>query len=474
VTTLALWIFYLLFAAFVGAVARWLGCPIPRTTFAAFALLPVLFLLPAFTSERTIAPVDHASLLPPWSFVRPGVHRYNLWLNDAATQFVPWSKAVRLALKEGSLPLRNHWNGCGMVLAANSQSSAFFPPLLLALALPLAASFDLLAAMKLFLALCGTWLWLRELSASRGAATFGAVAFAFSLTMTGWLLFPHTAVLCLWPWALFAIELLRREDWRPGFWTAVVVFALWALGGHPESAASAAAWTVLWLLARWALGDLRGMRLLKRLSLSAAAAIGLTAFLLLPLIFAIRASNRIAFWGAFWAPHLTLVPHGPVWPMGLLPPVFPRLFGDGIAFPMIEGGIASFPEMGLGYFGIAGWACALLVLRPGAKRRAAGKALLAPLLIGWAFAISLWPRSGSSSPSASFPGSRWRERAWRPSRSTGSPKTCARGGPAPGSRRSSARSPLPFSRSPPSFGSAARMPPAAGCPTTMPGSRFWS
>jgi hypothetical protein len=391
-TIVLMWALYLLFAGCVAGVARMLRRRIPPANLLAFIGLPILFLLSAFTSERTIVPVDHALSLPPWSYTHPGIHRHNIWLNDAAQQFVPWAKAARLSWKEGALPLRHRWNGAGMALAANSQSSAFFPPLLLSFALPLAASFNLLAAIKLFLALCGTWLWLRELGASRGASTFGAVAFSLSLTMTAWLLFPHTGVLCLWPWALFAIERLRGEDWRPGFWIATAVFTMWVLGGHPESAASAAAWTLVWLLARGALGNLPDKgRLAKRLSLSAAAAVGLSCFLLLPQTLAILASSRIAHWGVFWAPHLSLAPHGPIWVNGLLTPLFPRLLGDAISSPMIEGRMASYPEMGLGYFGIVGWACALLILRPGSKRPAAERALLAPLIVGWAFAIGQWP-----------------------------------------------------------------------------------
>ena len=210
-------------------------------------------MLPAFTSGKTPVPVDHALAIPPWNTAHPGVSRYNENLNDITMQFVPWARAVRMAFREGALPWRNRWNGAGMVLAGNSQSGAFYPPLLLGIALPLASAFSLVAAIKIFLALTGTWLWLRELRLSSGAALFGAVAFSLSMTMTAWVLFPHTAVVSLWPWALLAIELLRRADGRAGFWTATCVLTLWVLGGHPESAASGAAFAVVWLLARAAL-----------------------------------------------------------------------------------------------------------------------------------------------------------------------------------------------------------------------------
>lgn len=394
VTTLLLWAMYSLTVVLVAFVAGWLHSPIPRPLLVAFALLPVLMMLPAFTSGKTPVPVDHALAIPPWNTAHPGVSRYNNNLSDIAMQFVPWAKAVRMAFQEGTLPLRNRWNGAGTVLAANSQSGAFYPPLLLGSALPLAAAFSLVAAIKIFLALTGTWLWLRELRLSSGAALFGAVAFSLSLTMTAWLLFPHTAVISLWPWALLGIELLRREDGRAGFWTATCVLTVWALGGHPESAASGAAFVLIWLLVRVALRDLPDWRrLARRLILAAAAATGLAAFLLIPSVLAILASNRLGYWGVFWEPHLSLAPHGPVWPAGTLTSFFPRIFGDGISSPMIEvsGGTASYPEMGLGYIGIAAWACALLILRRGAGRPAAERALIAPLIVGWAFGVGLWP-----------------------------------------------------------------------------------
>jgi hypothetical protein len=77
--------------------------------FLAFLLLPVLFLLPAFVTTRTIFPVDHALSFPPWN-APPHPSAANPNLNDVATQMAPWAKAVRLAWKEGSIPWRNRWN----------------------------------------------------------------------------------------------------------------------------------------------------------------------------------------------------------------------------------------------------------------------------------------------------------------------------------------------------------------------------
>ncbi len=393
ITTFLLFLLYLAVALAVVAGVRWLKRRIELPFLLFFWLLPIVFLFPCFFASQTPLPVDHAMLLPPWSTLS-SVTRHNANLNDAATQMAPWAKAVRMAWKEGSLPLRDRWNGCGTALAANGQSAAFSPFTFLMMPLPLARAFSLAVAVKLFLALCGTWLWLVELKVSRGGALFGAMSFAFSFTMTPWLLFPHTAVICLWPWALFTIELLRDHAVRRrGFWTLTVIFFLWPLCGHPESVALGAGFAAAFLLARSLCRDLpEPVAVFRQIALAAAVAVGLSAFLLLPQIFAIAGSNRLRV-AAEFSSRLPLhwAPHGPNWGNGFFTAFFPRSLGDGIRSPMIQGAAGSFSEMSLAYFGIAGWAVALLILRPGSARRQTEWALLVPLLVGFSLAVALWP-----------------------------------------------------------------------------------
>ena len=392
-TAIPLVLLYAATAFTLREAAAFLGRRIPFRFFLAFLVLPVLFLLPAFTSNRTIFPVDHAMSLPPWNAL-PRVTPANPNLNDVATEMAPWAKAVRLAWKEGSLPWRNRWNACGSPLAANGQSGAFFPLTFLMMALPLANAFNLAAAVKLFAALAGTWLWLAELGVSRTAALVGAVLFGFSFTMVPWLLFPHTSVIPLWPWTLFAIE--RMHDPAAGRRATIalaLVFALEILAGHPESVVLGALFTILWLGARVVAGDIqRPARLLAGVLLAALVAVGSTAFLVVPELLAIRASNR-AVTALEFARRLPLSarPHGPAWLWGAATPVLPRSLGDAISSPMLPVAAGSFPEMALGHFGVAGWACALLVLRRGTRRRKAELALLVPLLAGFATAVALWP-----------------------------------------------------------------------------------
>lgn len=390
-TSAASIVLYLLVGVGVAALGRGLDRPLDRRYLAAFWVIPVAFLFPCFFAPRTPLPVDHAMLVSPWSTLAPRT-RYNANLNDAALQMAPWAKAVRIAWKEGSLPLRDPWNGCGTALAANGQSGAFSPFTLLAMPLPIARGFTVAVAAKLFLALCGTWLWLGELGVSRGSAAFGAVSFALSCTMTPWLLFPHSSVFCLWPWALLAIELVARGV-RRSFSLLVAVFFLWPLCGHPESLALAALFTGLWLSVRVFSRDLpRPAAVARQVASAAAIAVALSAFLLLPQIFAISASNRLRVAAAF-REHLLFgaAPHGPRWPNGFFTAFFPRSLGDAVASPMVAGGMGSFSEMSLAYFGIVGWSVALLILRPGSSRRRSEVTLLLPLLLGFGVAVGIWP-----------------------------------------------------------------------------------
>lgn len=384
---------YVCVGAVVVAVVRWLRRPAPLRYALVFWLLPVVFAAPGFFADRTILPVDHAMLVLPWSALAR-VERYNPNLNDIATHMAPWAKAVRMAWKEGSLPWRQRWNGCGMALAANGQSAAFSPFTFLMFALPLARAFTLLVAAKLFLALFGTWLWLSELGVSRASALFGAVGFGLSCAMTPWILFPHTAVICLWPWALFAIELLREEaGFGRAFAALTAIFFLWAVAGHPESAALGGVFAVLWLVGRSLARALpEPGKVFGRVALAAAIGLGLSAFLLVPQALAIARSSRIPVAREFVGRlPVRAAPHGPFWPNGFFTAVFPRALGDAMGSPMIAGGAGSFPEMALGYFGILGWAVALGIFRPGSRRKRTEFPLLALLVAGLGVGVALWP-----------------------------------------------------------------------------------
>jgi len=278
-----------------------------------------------------------------------------------------------------------------MPLAASGQSQAFSPFTLLTLALPLTRAFVLLGAVKLLLASTGTYLWLRELGVSSAAARFGAVTFAFSFALTVWLYHPATSDICLWPWALFGFELLSDPAVRRrAFLFLVLVLAAWPLCGHLETVALGAFVGLLWFGLRALARDLPSTAVLKAGSLAGLTAIALSAFALLPQLHAVLASNRLVLSNdPSHLDYVPWVPYKPGWLGGFLTSLFPTAYGDLIESPMIPGAAGSIVEMGFGYFGVLGWSCALLVLRPGSRRSWKEWTLFAILLFGLCGAMGL-------------------------------------------------------------------------------------
>lgn len=384
---------YLAVALGIALLARALGRELPRGILAAVVLLPLLLFFRGLVSEQTLLPSDHGALLAPWwrgGYVVPR----NPFLQDLTTQYLPWAKAVRDAWLSGELPWRDRWNGCGTPLAANGLSAAFSPFVLALLPFPLARAFALAAAVKVLLALAGGWLWLRELGASRGSSLFGSVAFSLSFVMFPWIFYVQSAVVCLWPWSLFALELLGQKDsGRRGFWLLAALAFLLTLQGHLESAAMGASFAAVFLLARLALGDLaRASSVFRGAAGAGLLALSLDAFLLLPQALAILASNRLTLVSSpYWAPILSWKPHGPYWPAGFLTTLFPRALGDGIGSPLLAGNISTYPEMAMGHIGVVGWSAALLILRPGSKRKPVTWSLVLLAVAGLCIATGTWP-----------------------------------------------------------------------------------
>ena len=386
---------FLCLAALAGVVAlpRLAGGRLSRSAAAIAVLLPLAFFGRGLVGPSTYLPADHARQFVPWytgGFVVPR----NPFLQDLTTQYLPWAKLVADSWKAGELPLRNPWNGCGAPLAANGLSGAFSPLAVFLVLLPLPKAFTLLAIVKAALALVGMWLWLTGLGVSNRAAIFGGVVFALSFAMIPWIFYVQSAVVCLWPWCLFAIDRLR--DGRARFRRVAFLaglFVVLLLQGHLESVAIGALFVVVYLAARWAARDLQETpRVARDAAVAGAVALAATAAAWIPQTFAILASNRMAqVVKSYWSPIVSLLPHGPAWKGAFVTPILPRIYGDGIKSPLLLANVSTFPEMALGYFGVVGLAVALLVLRPGSPRRRTAWALVATIVVGVGIASGTWP-----------------------------------------------------------------------------------
>ena len=217
-------------------------------------LLPLVFTGRALLTGRVYAPVELTYTSEPLDALRGelGVPEpQNRMLSDIAFQMIPWRQALRHSIASGEWPLLNRFEGCGDVLAAEAQPAPFSPFTLLALLLPVAASFGYTASIAFFLAALGAFLLARELQSSEMASLVCAAVFPFAAPI---------ALQILWPlgfaWSLLPLVLMaaRRVVEVPSVRSAaivVVALTLEALAGHPETLLHVAAIGVVYGAFEW-------------------------------------------------------------------------------------------------------------------------------------------------------------------------------------------------------------------------------
>lgn len=220
-------------------------------------LLPLVFTGRALLTGRVYAPVELTYTSQPLYAYQTELavpDPQNRMLSDIAFQMIPWRQALRHSVARGEWPLLNRFEGCGDVLAGEAQPAPFSPFTLIALILPVPASFGFTASIALFLAALGAFLLARELDCSELASLISAAVFALGAPI---------ALQILWPlgfgWALFPLVLVatRRVVTVPSKQSAVILavtLTLEALAGHPETllhvAAIGAAYGVFELVRR--------------------------------------------------------------------------------------------------------------------------------------------------------------------------------------------------------------------------------
>lgn len=269
-----------------------------RRVLAVYAALAVLTVfLPVFSGQLPVPTDCGLRLLPGHAPVIGG--NDELW--DVPTAFLPWTRAVSDAYREGRLPLRLAANGCGTPLWANPQAQALTPTTWITWFLPEAWALPVAAAIRLFFAAAGAYLFLRRRKLSDLSAATAGFAYAFSLAFTAWMHYPLTYPQALFPWLCLAGERLA-EGRAGGLLGATAVITALLLGGYPEgeflAAVAAFAVFVATLIKH------RRAKLGPPLRLIAATllAFGVTAVIWLPQAGAILESERSARVERAWAP----------------------------------------------------------------------------------------------------------------------------------------------------------------------------
>jgi hypothetical protein len=297
----------LLYAATAAALLFLLAktvTPLSRGAAIVLFLLPFCFVGRALLTGSVYGPVDLPYVTEPLREMRlqmgmPEIH--SGVMSDLYAQMIPWRKAVQYAYAHGQWPLWNPFLLSGDLLAAAAQPAVYSPFTLLAILLPVATSLTFSAAITLFLAGLGAFLFALELGCRESVALFAAAAWMYAKALAFFLLWAIGGT-----WALFPLVLLgtRRCVRQPSIRSAALLAAALVLvvfAGHPESVLH-----IVFAGAVYGVVELARVRRNVVRALAAAAgagvvALGATAIYILPILEAAPQTAEHAFRTGDWA-----------------------------------------------------------------------------------------------------------------------------------------------------------------------------
>lgn len=152
---------------------------------------------------------------------------------DTIRQIYPWKKLSIDIVRSWELPLWNPYNFSGSPLAANLQSSVFYPFNLFYLFLPQAWGWTITVFIAPLLSCLFLFMYLRKIGMGKIGCVFSAISFSFSLFMSVFLEYNTIFHVIVWlPAALFLIESII---YKPSFLNSfffVIVLVLSLFAGH--------------------------------------------------------------------------------------------------------------------------------------------------------------------------------------------------------------------------------------------------
>ena len=232
----------------LAALRRWYDA-VPRRVTAAFALLLLVLLWPVLLGGKVLLPLGNLVGVVPYRGLPPPQPPTHALQGDLVHQIVPWQVQVRRQLADGRWPLWNEHAGAGMPLMADPQSQAFQPLLAASLPLPLPAAVGATAALRLLLALVGTFLLLRRQGLGEAAALCGSVGYGLCGAALLWVGWPIANAVAWTPLGLYAVVRCHRDGGRRDVALLAAVTAALLLGGHPETILQSGALMGLFLIA---------------------------------------------------------------------------------------------------------------------------------------------------------------------------------------------------------------------------------
>ncbi len=169
---------------------------------------------------------------------------YNSWTThkelldaDSIRQIYPWKEFAMNQFKSGNFPLWNPYTFSGQPLAANFQSSAYYPFNIFYFLLDPKNAWILLIIIQPFLGGIFMYLLVSSLKKTRIAALFASVAFMFSSYLITWMENGNVGNSYIWlPLAFFStVKYFQQAKFRYILILSASL-ALSILGGHPQTA----------------------------------------------------------------------------------------------------------------------------------------------------------------------------------------------------------------------------------------------
>jgi len=202
---------------------------------AALLLVPVLLFGPIVAAGEVFLPFLPAAHEPLASeypeAAAEALRAANGTMGDRVYPFLVDQTSARAELRAGHLPTWEPLQTLGMPLFAGNVAALGYPLNALAFLLPPEHAAAPLAALSLFLAGLGAWLFLRRIEFDARAALFGALGMQLGGYALANLFYYMKVDSALWfPWGLWAVEGLARGK-RGSVPALVVSLALALLGG---------------------------------------------------------------------------------------------------------------------------------------------------------------------------------------------------------------------------------------------------
>lgn len=207
------------------------------------ALVACLIFFKIFTRGQYPVPGDLlVSFYFPW--YSGGWQGYNPWTThkellgaDSIRQIYPWKEFAAAEFKKGQFPLWNPYTFSGQPLAANFQSSVYYPLNILYFPIDPKNAWIILVILQPFLGGIFMYMLVRSFKRSAVASMFAATAFMFSSYLITWMENGNISNSYIWlPLAFWSIIKYFEKPQFRFLLLLSISLALSILAGHPQTA----------------------------------------------------------------------------------------------------------------------------------------------------------------------------------------------------------------------------------------------